>query len=144
MATISVSAVWQTTSTRTRGTENASVRRGASPTMVRWGSPRAGAGAAIRGGLPLLTLVRSPSSWSAFRAWRTAPRSTPNSSASSAWVGRRSPGLSSPARIRSRRLSAISWGESLLLPFTATFSWVTTKRYNSDPSDGSCLKVVYS
>jgi hypothetical protein len=44
-------------------------------------------------------------------------------------------------------MSAISWGEDLLLPFTATFSatlsWVTTKRYNSDPSGGSCLKVVY-
>jgi hypothetical protein len=33
--------------------------------------------------------------------------------------------------MRSRRLSAISWGDDLLLPFTATFfatlSWVTTK-----------------
>ncbi|EFE68637.1 predicted protein [Streptomyces viridosporus ATCC 14672] len=32
---------------------------------------------------------------------------------------------------------------SLLLPFTDTFSWATTERYNCDPSKGSCLKVVY-
>src|SRR5690606_9285014 len=56
---------------------------------------------------------------------------------------RRSPALRSPLRMRPRRASAISWAESFLLPFTATFSWVTTKRYNFDPSLGSYPEVVY-
>ncbi|MEU1164302.1 hypothetical protein ABZ372_28360, partial [Streptomyces sp. NPDC005921] len=37
-----------------------------------------------------------------------------------------------------------TFSESGVLPvFTATFSWVTTKRYNFDPSNGSCLKIGY-
>ncbi len=143
-ASISVSEVWHTTSTFTRGAENASTSRGPSATIVGCGwSSGTGVDSAMRGGLPLLTLVSSPSSWSARSACRTVPRSTPNSSANSAWVGRRSPALSCPSRIRSRRMSAISWAESLLLPFTDTFSWVTTKRYNFGLPRGICLKLVY-
>jgi hypothetical protein len=53
------------------------------------------------------------------------------------------PALGEPLRlIHDGRLRPERIDVRILLPLTATFSWVTAKRYNPDTSTGSCREVV--
>src|ERR1043165_3107987 len=130
MARVSDTDVRHRASIFTWGAAKAASIRGARATVVGNGraagpvSAGPGSGATVAG-LPLLTLVSSRSVCRMPSAFRTAPRSTPNSWASLAWVGMRWPGRSSPDLIRVRRASATAWCDL----------WgSTTKPYNFPPS----------
>ena len=126
----------------------AAATRGPSPTTVGCGGAAdhpGHASSATLAGLPLDTPVSSRSACRMSRAWRTAPRSTPNSSASSAWVGMRCPGRSTPDPIRLRSSSAISrWdARDARGSLTEACSGSTGKPYNFPPTCGSSVTAGY-